>query len=81
MAAAYCSLAGDGQRVDAQPPLRRAAWQVPPEPIRYLGSIMVRNAIRPKEAAEDRGGRPLSFDVGLSRFAAAAGKADKGSGS
>ena len=39
---------------------------------------MVRNAIRRKEAAEDRGGRPLPFDVGLSRFAAAAGKADKG---
>ena len=53
----------------------------PPEPIRYFGSIMVRNAIRRKEAAEDRGGKPLSFDVGLSRFAAAAGKADKGSGS
>ena len=50
----------------------------PPEPIRYFGSIMVRNAIRRKEAAEDRGGRPLPFDVGLSRFAAAAGKADKG---
>ena len=50
----------------------------PPEPIRYIGSIMVRNAIRRKEAAEDRGGRPLPFDVGLSRFAAAAGKADKG---
>jgi hypothetical protein len=50
----------------------------PPEPVRYIGSIVVRNAIRRKEAAEDRGGRPLSFDVGLSRFAAAAGKADKG---
>ena len=73
--------AGAGQRVDAQSPVRRAARQFPPEPIRYFGSLMVRNAIRRKEAAEDRGGKPLSFDVGLSRFAAAAGKADKGSGS
>ena len=38
---------------------------------------MVRNAIRHKEAAEDSGGRPFLPDVTLSRFAAAAGKADK----
>lgn len=49
----------------------------PPEPVRYVGSLLVRNAIRRKEAAEDRGRRPLSLDVALSRFAAAAGKADK----
>ena len=30
----------------------------PPEPIRYLGSLMVRNAIRRKERAEDHGRRP-----------------------
>ncbi|MNF42094.1 Gamma-glutamylputrescine oxidoreductase [compost metagenome] len=50
----------------------------PPEPIRYLGSLMVRNAIRRKEHAEDRGHRPRRLDVRLARFAAAAGKADKG---
>ncbi|WP_194792439.1 FAD-dependent oxidoreductase [Pseudomonas sp. UFMG81] len=50
----------------------------PPEPIRYLGSLMVRNAIRRKEHAEDRGVRPRRLDVRLAKFAAAAGKADKG---
>ncbi|MHC5350152.1 FAD-dependent oxidoreductase [Metapseudomonas furukawaii] len=50
----------------------------PPEPIRYLGSLMVRNAIRRKERAEDHGRRPRRIDVHLARFAAAAGKADKG---
>lgn len=50
----------------------------PPEPIRYLGSLLVRNAIRRKEQAEDRGHRPRRLDVGLAGFAAAAGKADKG---
>ncbi|MFK0087932.1 FAD-dependent oxidoreductase [Pseudomonas sp. NPDC090755] len=49
----------------------------PPEPIRYLGSLMVRNAIRRKEKAEDHGHRPRRLDVRLARFAAAAGKADK----
>ncbi|HDS1735899.1 FAD-dependent oxidoreductase [Pseudomonas sp. BP8] len=52
--------------------------QFPPEPIRYLGSLLVRNAIRRKERAEDRGVRPRQLDVRLARFAAAAGKADKG---
>jgi putative aminophosphonate oxidoreductase len=50
----------------------------PPEPIRYLGSLMVRNAIRRKEHAEDHGRRPRHLDVHLAKFAAAAGKADKG---
>ncbi|MNJ27580.1 Gamma-glutamylputrescine oxidoreductase [compost metagenome] len=50
----------------------------PPEPIRYLGSLMVRNAIRRKERAEDHGHRPRRLDTHLAKFAAAAGKADKG---
>ncbi|MNZ87080.1 Gamma-glutamylputrescine oxidoreductase [compost metagenome] len=50
----------------------------PPEPIRYVGSLMVRNAIRRKESAEDHGRRPRRLDVRLAKFAAAAGKADKG---
>lgn len=50
----------------------------PPEPVRYLGSLLVRNAIRRKERAEDHGRAPRRLDVHLSKYAAAAGKADKG---
>lgn len=49
----------------------------PPEPIRYVGSIMVRNAIRRKERAEDEDRQPWLVDKLLSKFANAAGKADK----
>lgn len=49
----------------------------PPEPIRYLGSLLVRNAIRRKERAEEREHKPWPFDVRLARFANAAGKTDK----
>lgn len=59
------------------PLIRGPLGRFPPEPIRYVGSLMVRNAIRRKEAAEDSGRRPFPPDVMLSRFAAAAGKADK----
>jgi putative aminophosphonate oxidoreductase len=59
------------------PLVRGPRGRFPPEPVRYIGSLVVRNAIRRKEAAEDRGARPLSLDVALSKFAAAAGKADK----
>ncbi len=49
----------------------------PPEPLRYAGSILVRNAIRRKERAEDAGRQPSVLDLRLSKFASAAGKADK----
>ncbi|WP_218509325.1 FAD-dependent oxidoreductase [Variovorax sp. dw_308] len=49
----------------------------PPEPVRYAGSILVRNAIRRKERAEDENRRPWFVDTMLSKFANAAGKADK----
>jgi putative aminophosphonate oxidoreductase len=49
----------------------------PPEPIRYIGSNLVRNAIRRKERAEDEDRAPWVIDKMLSRFANAAGKADK----
>ena len=49
----------------------------PPEPIRWSGAILVCNAIRRKEAAEDEGRKPMWLDVQLARFANAAGKADK----
>lgn len=48
----------------------------PVEPFRYLGSIMVRNAIRRKEKAEDHGRHPRALDARLAHFADAAGKAD-----
>jgi putative aminophosphonate oxidoreductase len=51
--------------------------QFPAEPARYLGSLLVRNAIRRQEAAEDAGRRPRRWDAALARLAAAAGKADK----
>ena len=49
----------------------------PPEPIRYLGSRMVKNAILRKERFEDNHRTPFWFDKQLAKFAAAAGKADK----
>ncbi|PSW18275.1 FAD-dependent oxidoreductase [Photobacterium sanctipauli] len=49
----------------------------PPEPIRWTGAMMVRNAIRRKEAAEDAGQKPNWLDKQLAKFANAAGKADK----
>lgn len=52
----------------------------PPEPVRYLGSILVRNAIRRKERDEDHERSPAWLDRKLATFAAAAGKADKGRG-
>lgn len=49
----------------------------PPEPVRWLGSQLVRNAIRRKEAMEDLGETPWWLDSQLATFAQAAGKADK----
>jgi putative aminophosphonate oxidoreductase len=49
----------------------------PPEPIRWTGAMMVRNAIRRKENAEDAGKKPYWFDKQLAKFAKAAGKSDK----
>ncbi|WP_160109777.1 FAD-dependent oxidoreductase [Pseudomonas izuensis] len=60
------------------PLLQGPLGHFPPEPIRYLGSLMVRNAVRRKERAEDHNRRPSRLDVRLAKFAAAAGKADKG---
>lgn len=51
--------------------------QFPPEPIRWLGAMMVRNAVRRKEEAEDNEQRPFVWDKWLSKLAGAAGKADK----
>jgi hypothetical protein len=49
----------------------------PPEPFRYFGSLVVRDAIRRKERAEDHDRQPWIIDAMLSTLANAAGKADK----
>lgn len=49
----------------------------PPEPIRFVGAHVVRNAIRRKERAEDESRQPSAVDTWLATFASAAGKADK----
>ncbi|MFM0637560.1 FAD-dependent oxidoreductase [Paraburkholderia metrosideri] len=49
----------------------------PPEPIRFVGSITVRDAIRRKERAEDEDREPWLVDRLLSKLANAAGKSDK----
>lgn len=59
------------------PLVRGPLGRFPPEPIRYMGSIIVRNAIRRKERAEDLDRKPWLVDAMLSRFADAAGKSDK----
>jgi hypothetical protein len=50
----------------------------PPEPIRWLGAMVVRNAIRRKENAEDEGNKAWWIDKQLAKFANEAGKSDKG---
>ena len=50
----------------------------PPEPIRWLGAMAVRGAIRRKENAEDDGIQPRWIDRQLAKLAAATGKLDKG---
>ncbi|WP_317203619.1 FAD-dependent oxidoreductase [Janthinobacterium sp.] len=59
------------------PLTRGPLGQFPPEPLRYLGSLLVRNAIRRKERAEDEDRQPWLCDKLLSKLANAAGKADK----
>ena len=49
----------------------------PPEPVRFLGSLLVRNAIRRQERAQDRDQPVRPWDQWLAGFAASAGKADK----
>jgi len=51
--------------------------QFPPEPFRYIGSMVVRNAIRRKEHAEEEDRAPWWTDRWLSQLANAAGKSDK----
>ena len=49
----------------------------PPEPVRWLGALLVRDAIRRCEAAEDAGRPARRLDRRLAALAGMAGKADK----
>jgi glycine/D-amino acid oxidase-like deaminating enzyme len=49
----------------------------PPEPVRWCGAMLVRDAIRRKERCEDAGTAPHAIDRYLSRFARMASKADE----
>ncbi|YCO01371.1 FAD-dependent oxidoreductase [Vibrio sp. VNB-15] len=49
----------------------------PPEPFRWTGAMMVRNAVRRKEEAEDNEQPPFIWDKWLAKLAGPAGKADK----
>ncbi|WP_041054128.1 FAD-dependent oxidoreductase [Vibrio owensii] len=49
----------------------------PPEPFRWTGAMMVRNAVRRKEEAEDNEQMPFIWDKWLAKLAGPAGKADK----
>lgn len=72
------SLVLDEDNAWTRSPLTRGPLGMfPPEPFRYAGSIVVRNAIRRKERAEDERRAPAWIDRQLSKLANAAGKADK----
>lgn len=60
------------------PLVRGPLGQFAPEPLRYLGVHVVRDAIRRQERAEDANRQPRWLDRRLATLAAAAGKADKG---
>ncbi|MGF1718605.1 FAD-dependent oxidoreductase [Vibrio kyushuensis] len=49
----------------------------PPEPIRWIGAMMVRDAVRRKEEAEDNEQTPMVWDKWLAKLAGPAGKTDK----
>ncbi|WP_261835779.1 FAD-dependent oxidoreductase [Vibrio ishigakensis] len=49
----------------------------PREPMRWLGAMMVRDAVRRKESAEDKEKKPFVIDKLLAKLAGPAGKADK----
>ncbi|MGF1777598.1 FAD-dependent oxidoreductase [Vibrio nomapromontoriensis] len=51
--------------------------QFPPEPFRWCGAMVVRDAVRRKEVADQEGVKPFIVDRWLSRLAGPAGKADK----
>ncbi|MEC9091965.1 MAG: FAD-dependent oxidoreductase [Planctomycetota bacterium] len=51
--------------------------QFPPEPVRWFGAMLIRNAIRRKERAEDSGRKPFWLDKQLAKLANAVAKTDQ----
>ena len=49
----------------------------PPEPFRWFGAIIIRNAIRRKEKAEQSEIKPWWIDRQLAKLATSIGKVDK----
>ena len=49
----------------------------PPEPFRWLGAMMIRNAVRRKEKAEDLNKKPFWIDAQLTKLAISIGRVDK----
>ena len=49
----------------------------PPEPFRWLGAMIIRNAVRRKEKAEDLNKKPFWIDAQLTKLAISIGRVDK----
>jgi glycine/D-amino acid oxidase-like deaminating enzyme len=62
-------LGATNEWTDAAAALRRVqSGRLPPEPIRYLGGLIVQGAVARKERAEDEGRRPPPFTRTIARF-------------
>ena len=48
----------------------------PPEPFRWLGAMIIRNAIRRKERDQEEGKDPKWFDKQLAKIAVSVGRVD-----
>ena len=49
----------------------------PPEPFRWIGALIIRNAVRRKESAEDKDLQPRWIDKKLAKIATSIGRLDK----
>ena len=48
----------------------------PPEPFRWLGAIIIRNAVRRKESDQEKGINPKWIDTQLAKLAVSVGRVD-----
>ena len=48
----------------------------PPEPFRWLGAMVIRNAVRRKEKNQEMGKKPLWIDKQLAKLAVSVGRVD-----
>ena len=53
------------------------AKQFPPEPFRWIGAIIIRNAVRRKEKAEQYDRNPNWIDQQLAKLATSIGRVDR----